>query len=97
MRGAGLAGAGAQPLDPLKLILDPFERALAVLFVAQLLLGVVADDEAPELIAFAQPDFLDAQVLANLAVAALARERRLGGGLARAHPLGRRSSARRRV
>ena len=52
--GAGLAGSGAQALDPLELLADPPKRALAVLAVAQLLVGVVADDQAPGGVAFAQ-------------------------------------------
>ena len=47
----------------------------------------MADDEALGRVALADADFLDAQVVADGLVAALARERGLGVGRAVAHPL----------
>src|SRR5215218_4839085 len=87
VRGARPARASAEALDPLELGLDPVERPRAPLALARRLLRVVADDEAALQVAFAEADLLHAQVVAHLAVATLAGERRLGGGLAGAHPL----------
>jgi len=62
-------------------------EALELRLVAFGLGGVVADDVARGRLAVADSDLLDAQVLADLLVAAGARERGLRVGRAVAHPL----------
>ena len=73
--GLGL-GAFALELEPGELGLDPGDPLLAARLVAFGRGGVVADDEALRCVAVADVDFLDAQVLADGAVAARARQRR---------------------
>ncbi len=89
MRGVGLGAAGlrARGGDPVELGLQARDRVVAVGLVAFGFGGVVADDEALGRVAVADADLLDAQVVADGLVAALARERLLRVGAAVAHPL----------
>ena len=85
--GLGL-GAFALELEASELGLDPGEALLAARAVAFGLSGVVADDEALGGVAVTDADFLDAQVVLDLAIAARARQGRLGLGHRRSelHP-----------
>ena len=62
-------------LDPLELGLQAGDRVLTGRALALGLGWVVADDEPPDVVAFADMDFLDSQVVAHGLVAALAGER----------------------
>ena len=69
--GLGLR-ALALDLQSLELAFDPGEALFAERAVALRLVGVVADDEALGAITVADADFLDAQVVLDGVVAALA-------------------------
>src|SRR3990172_5114940 len=89
VRLPGLARLRLAPdlFDPRELGLEAGELGVALGLVAFGLGRVVADDEAPRRVAFAEADVLDAQVVADGLVAARAGERRLRVGRAVAHSL----------
>jgi hypothetical protein len=82
---AELAGSVALALgaDAGQFRLDAGDRLVAAGLVTGGLVGVVADDKP--LVGGVQADFLDAQVIADLLVAALAGQRGLDQGVAVAH------------